>query len=327
MNRLAWKSGQVCGVLVALSLLGSGGCARKRTPLIAVIPETTAEEIWESAHFEAARIADGWHWDTYWNGPSREDDLPQQIEIMDRQMEHGAEGIILAPDHAVALISPVRAAVDRHIPVVIINNPLAASPGNDVAFVLNDDVMTGHIAAERILPHLKGKNDEVAVLGVNPNFLGSLTVADALKDGLHQHGASVGVIEQRLTTADFSQAEDAADDLLRRHPNLRAIVALNITHTRAAYKAILRAHQIDKIVLIGCEQDFDVIYKIRTGNMDSVIARDTRTMVRDAMQWIKRRREDHVKGETIIVAPRLVTRENLDSPEIQHVLATSGADE
>jgi ribose transport system substrate-binding protein len=144
---------------------------------------------------------------------------------------------------------------------------------------------------------------------------------------LHKHNPSVRVVEQRLTTSGFSEAEDAADDLLRKHPNLRAIVALNIAHTRAAYAALLRAQQLRKIALIGCEQDFDIVYKVRTGDMDSVIAKDTRMMVQDAMLWIKRRREENVKGETIIVQPRLVTRENVDSQEIQAVLATSGGDE
>jgi ribose transport system substrate-binding protein len=58
--------------------------------------------------------------------------------------------------------------------------------------------------------------------------------------------------------------------------------------------------------------------------MDSIIAVDTRTMVRDAMQWIHRRREGPVTGDTAIVAPKLVTKQNIDSPEIQQVLAVSG---
>jgi hypothetical protein len=33
-----------------------------------------------------------------------------------------------------------------------------------------------------------------------------------------------------------------------------------------------------------------------------------------------------VKGETIIVLPQLVTRENVDSVEIQRVLAVSGSE-
>src|ERR1700759_3838600 len=98
------------------------GCHRKQPQVIAVIPPTTAQEVWESAHTEASRVATSWGWDTFWNGPSREDDLLRQIQIMDKEVERRAAGIILAPDHAVALISPVRAAVAKNIPVVILDN-------------------------------------------------------------------------------------------------------------------------------------------------------------------------------------------------------------
>jgi ribose transport system substrate-binding protein len=291
--------------------------------MIAVIPETTAQEIWESAHFEAARIAGTWGWDTFWNGPSREDDLQQQIRIVDQEVERGVAGIILAPDHAVALISPVRAAVAKNIPVAILDNPLAASPKENVLFVLNDHAATGRMAAERVSHYLKGKHNEVAIVGVHPSFLGSITAADALRKTLQQYDPEVSIVEQR-TTLGTSEAEYSADELLRANPNLRAIVTLNAVQTRAVYDALSRAKLIRKVALIGCEQDFDLTYRIRTGEVDSIIAIDTRSMVRDAMQWIHKRREGMVTGETILVEPKLVTQQNVDSPEMQHILAVSG---
>lgn len=309
---------------VLLALTGGLGCHRKKSPVIAVIPETTAQEVWESAHAGAAHIATSWGWRTFWNGPSREDDLLRQIQIMDKEVNRGVAGIILAPDHAVALISPVRAAVARNIPVAIIDNPLAASPKGDVVFVLNDDVAMGHIAAERILPHLDARHEEVAILGVHPSFLGSLQVADTIRKTLQSERPGVRVVEQR-TIFSPSEAEDAADELVQEHPSLAAIVTLNVTQTRAAFNALLRAKLVGKVALIGCEQDFDLIYRVRTGEMDSVIAKDTGAMARDAMQWIQKRREGTATGDTIMVEPILVTKTDVDSPAIQRVLAVSGA--
>ena len=291
--------------------------------MIAIIPTTTAQEVWESARVEASRIANIWGWDTFWNGPSREDDLLRQIQIMDKEVKQHVAGIILAPDHAVALISPVRAAVGKNIPVAILDNPLASSPNEGVVFVLNDNAATGRLAAARVTPYLKGKHDEVAILGVHPNFLGTIVAADTIKDEVERNHPGVRFIEQRSTFGP-TEAEDSADELLRAHPALRAIVTLNVSQTRAAYDSLVRAKLIGKVALIGCEQDFDIIYRVRTGEIDSVIAKDTGTMVRDAMQWIHQRREGTVTGETISVVPKLVTRQNVDSPEIQRILAVNG---
>lgn len=318
------RSGFLYAAAVSSICGGLLGCRRTERPVIAIITATTAQEVWESARVEASRIANTWGWDTFSNGPSREDDILRQIQIMDKEVKMGVAGIILAPDHAVALISPVRAAVGKNIPVAILDNPLAASPKKDVVFVLNDNVATGRIAAKRVAPYLKGTQDEVAILGVHPNFLGTIVVADTIKGELHRDHPEVRFIEQRSTFGP-TEAEDSADELLRTHPALRAIVTLNVSQTRAAYNSLSRAKLIGKIALIGCEQDFDLVYRVRTGEMDSVIAKDTGTMVRDAMQWIHQRREGTVTGETIVVEPRLVTKQNVDSPEIQRILAVNGA--
>ena len=227
-------------VTVLLLLTRLLGCHRPEKPIIAVIPETTAQEAWESAHFEASRIAATWKLDTFWNGPSREDDLQRQIQIVDEEVDRGAAGIILAPDHAIALISPVRAAVAKSIPVAILNNPLAASPKEDVLFVLNDHKATGRIAAERVSHYLKSKHNEVAIIGVHPSFLGSITIADTFKRTLQQYDPDITIVEQR-TTLGFSEAEFSADELLREKPELRAIVTLNVVQTRAFYDALSRA--------------------------------------------------------------------------------------
>ena len=66
-------------VAVLLLLTGLFGCHRPEKPIIAVIPETTAQEAWESAHFEALRIGATWKLDTFWNGPSRAAGQPQPL--------------------------------------------------------------------------------------------------------------------------------------------------------------------------------------------------------------------------------------------------------
>ncbi len=56
-------------------------------------------------------------------GPSREDDLPRQIQIVNNAVARGVIGLVLAPDHAVALLSPVQAAIAQGIPTVIVSSP------------------------------------------------------------------------------------------------------------------------------------------------------------------------------------------------------------
>jgi hypothetical protein len=55
---------------------------RLPAPIVAIIPETTAHELWESEHAGVAATIAGTPWRTYWNGPSSEDQVVQQIALV-----------------------------------------------------------------------------------------------------------------------------------------------------------------------------------------------------------------------------------------------------
>jgi ribose transport system substrate-binding protein len=316
--RALWKANISC--TVAFSLLPALlACKQSKRPLIAVVPQTTAQELWESEHAGAAHKAHELGWDIYWNGPSREDDLPKQIQIVNNAIARRVDGLVLAPDHAVALISPVRVAVAHGIPTVIVSSPLGAFSNQDVMSVINDDEAAGRIAAERAAQYLSNK-DAVAVLGVNPNLLGSIQTANVLESSLRQRLPSVGVIERRSTSFSFAEAEETAEETIRSSPALRVIVTLNVTQTRAAYSAMLRTNSFGHIKLIACDQDLDLVFRLRTGEIDAIIAQDTRTMGRYAIEMIQEYRQGRRDRLRVIVQPVLITQQNVDSPKVQDVL-------
>ena len=304
----------------ALSLLlVLTACKQTKRPTIAVVPETTAQELWESEHAGAAHGAYELGWDIYWNGPSREDDLPKQIQIVNNAIGRGVNGLVLAPDHAVALISPVRSAIAHGIPTVIVSSPLGTFSNQDVMFVVNDSEAAGHIAADRAAKYLS-TTDAVAVLGVNPNLLGSIQTANSLESSLRIRLPNVSVVERRSTSFSFAEAEETAEEAIRSLPALRVIITLNVTQTRAAYSAALRTGSLKRIKLIACDQDLDLVFRLRTGEINAIIAQDTRTMGRIAIQMIREKVVSGRNSPSVIVQPVLVTQENVDSPEVQDVL-------
>jgi ribose transport system substrate-binding protein len=300
-------------------LLGLVACKQAKRPMIAVIPETTAQEVWESEHAGAAAAARELGWDIYWNGPSREDDLPRQIQLVNSAIARRVDGLVLAPDHAMALVSPVRAAVAHGIPTVIVSSPLGTSSNQGVMSVLNDDEATGQIAATRAAAYLSPRG-AVALIGVNPNLLGSIKEANALESSLRARMPGVTVIERKSTSFSFNDAEETAEETIRSSPALQVMVALNVTQTRAAYAAGLKTNSLGRIKLIGCDQDLDLVFHLRAGEIDALIAQDTRTMGEDAIRMIHEQLAHAQFSRTVVVQPLLITRKNVDSSEVQQVL-------
>lgn len=318
---IKWFDPRTRGISLAASalLLATLACKSSHHALIAVIPGTTAQELSESEHAGAERAARAFDWNVYWNGPTREDDFPQQIHLVQEAIDRKVAGLVLSPDHAVALISPVRSALARGIPSVIVGSPLGTSPSGNLVFVVNDDAATGRLAADRAALYLKS-DDAVAVLGVDPNILGSINRANAFESSLRQRFPNVRIIEKRSISFSIAEAEESVQKIIHSDSGLRVIVALNINQTRAAMHALHNSRSDGKIVLIGCDQDLDLMLHLRLGDINSVIAENSREMGSLAVQIIHERLQGEQTQSEVVVEPILVTRENIDTPAVQEVL-------
>ena len=90
----------ICSLSAGTLLLASG-CARAHPHTVAVIPEMTAQELWEAEHAGVASAALGTNWEIYWNGPGRKDDVARQIELVEAaiaQLETGLQSYTSAEE-------------------------------------------------------------------------------------------------------------------------------------------------------------------------------------------------------------------------------------
>jgi ribose transport system substrate-binding protein len=307
-------------VAFALALCSLSGCRFSDSRLIAVIPQTTGLSLWEAEHAgaEAAALKTGYQ--LYWNAPTREDDVERQIEIVDRAVRNKDRGLILAPDQSLALITPVRRAIARGIYTAIIGSPLSIPPEKNLAYILNDDEATGRIVALRMGKILRGKGS-VAIMGINPGLTASLVQVRAFESTLRQVLPRIHIIERRPRSYDAADAVQIAGQILQAHSNLSAIWALTAVEAGGAFVALQTSHKAGQVKLVGCEQDLDIIAHVRAGQMDSVVIENTFEMGYQAVTLIARAADgDPVALETKL-EPTLVTRENVDAPEVQRQLS------
>ena len=110
-DRRRWCRSRLA-VCLFLFLLISAGCAQ-RPRTIAFIPQETADDLWEPAHVGATNAARGSGFRVYWNGPTRPDDVQRQILLLDRAIQRGDQGTMIAPGQSLALMTPVLRAISR----------------------------------------------------------------------------------------------------------------------------------------------------------------------------------------------------------------------
>jgi ribose transport system substrate-binding protein len=308
-----------CSLTVG-ALLFASGCARSHPHTVAVIPETTAQELWEAEHAGVASAALHTNWEIYWNGPGRKDDVARQIELVENAIEQRDGGIILSPDHALALNTLVRRAVAQGIPTVIVGSHLSVPMNPKLAYILNDDEETGRLAADRAGEVLHGMGN-VALIGSEPGIAATVLRTTAFMHRLSERYPSIHVVNELSASLTSEQSLLGAQQVLERSPQPDAIITFDNAATRASFSALKSHERNSGVRIIACDQALDLMYYLRKGEIDSIVVENTFEMGYRAMNLINA----GGRGESIssyqLLTPRLVTRENIDRPDVQRMLS------
>jgi ribose transport system substrate-binding protein len=297
----------------------NGSCRRASPPTIAFIPRTSGTPLWEPAHVGAEMAARSTGTKIYWNAPTREDDVQGQITLVESVIDRRYQGLVLAPDQALALITPVRRALSKGTPTVIIGSPLPIPGGGRLSYILNDEEEAGRMAALRVGQLLAGKGS-VAILGVNPDIAGIMIRAHSLEVALAERYPGIQIVEKRLGSFNFPHDQQIAEETLRANPDLNAIVALTSASTRGTCSALAHNRQMQFTRVIGFDEP-DPVLLLRERELDSMIVQNSREMGLGAVKTIAALLRGQSVPPEVRLKPLLVTRENLESPEVRQAFS------
>jgi ribose transport system substrate-binding protein len=310
----------------ALALLAAVACGGKREPgrmTIAVIPKGTSHVFWQSIHAGAAKGASELNVDIIWRGPLREDDRDSQVSEVEGFVSRGVSGIVLAPLDETALAVPVANAVQRGIPVVIIDSGLKGE--GYVSFVATDNRKGGRLAGEQLAKLLGGKGKVVLLRytegsdSTNNREQGFL---DAMKDN---PGIQV-VSSNQYGGADVESAYKKSEALLSNYKQPDGKVALDgiFCPNESTSFAMLRVLQDNgwagKVRFVGFDSSDNLAKGLRDGQVDALILQDP---VRMGYLGVKTMVE-HLQGrpveKRIDTGVHVVTKENMDTPEMKDLV-------
>jgi len=310
----------MAGPICALALWATA-CSSPPQIRIAVIPQTEGNTLWDPAQEGAENAANPAGITIYWNAPPREDDVEAQIALVDRVVDGNYQGLVLAPDQSLSLISPVRRALARNIPTVIIGSPLLMPAGGNLMYVLNDDEAGGRMAAKRVAELLEG-HGTVALLGINPDIAGIMTRSRAFEEFLAANDPGIRIVEKRMGTYNFAHEEQVAEETLATNPNLDVIVAFMWSGIDGTLSALNSAHENRHIKLIGFDPSGFPPAFMQNACLDSVIREDTRAMGRQAIEMIHARIQGKTVPAAVHLQPKLITRDNVDTAEVRAMLTS-----
>ena len=335
------------GTLAALvTLAGCGGNAPKAKYTIAVIPKGLTHEFWQSVNRGAEQAAkdsteQGISTKVVWDGPRKEDDAKEQIDIIKINLSKRINGMVLAPQHSETMLGPVEGAVKQGVPVVVIDSGLQNEDAI-VKYIATDNYHGGELAAENLLRILRedGKTAPKIVLlryqtgseSTDRREEGFIKVIEDEIKKQKDAGAAETITwlsKDQYAGATKTSAIEVASPLINglRDKGIDGIFAPNES-SAAGMLQVLRSQKLNKKVrFVGFDSSDELLQGLEAGDVDGLIIQDPYRMgylgVWTIVQYLEGfdvtepPSKEHPNGKYLSTGEVFLTKANLNEPAMR----------
>jgi ribose transport system substrate-binding protein len=307
---------------------------------IGVVPKGLTHEFWQSIHRGADRAAadlkkeEGLNVEIVWDGPSKESDALDQINIVRNLRNQGIQGLVLAPQDSKQMVPSVQECVSKNVPVVVIDSgldeaELEKNPDLIVKYVATNNFNGGWRAAEELVKVLEkdGKTEPRVILfryqigseSTDQRERGFLKRVEKFNK---DEGKNINVISKdKYAGATIETAEKEAGPLLGQfRDGIDGIFAVNESATAGMLNAMRKQKQNKNIRLVGFDSSEPLLQAVREGDVDGLIVQDPYrmgylgvwTLVKHLRGYAVNR--DH---EQLGTGEEYLTKDNIDTDEMK----------
>jgi ribose transport system substrate-binding protein len=310
-----------CLIVACLFLVTCRNQAAEREPdhtfEIAVVPKSQSLVFWQSVHAGAEAAAQELKVRVLWNGPASETDFAPQINIVEDFINRGVDAIAVAPNHGKALAPVVEKAMNQSIPVTIFDSGIETD--KYVSYVSTDNYQGGVLGANRLAERLKGKG-KVALLGVVAGSVSTNEREKGFQETLKSKYPGLELVAFQYGMGDQARSLAVAEDILNAHPDLDGIFASNESSTVGAVQAVKGLKRAGRVVVVGFDSSRTLIEDLQAGVLDSLVHQDPFEIGYEAVRTLVDKLGGKTPERRIATKVYLVTRENLNTPEIQRLV-------
>jgi ribose transport system substrate-binding protein len=285
---------------------------------IAVVPKGKEAVFWKSVHaganigaFTANNV------EIIWKSPQTEDDRTQQISIVEQCIEEGVSGIVLSPVDNNALVESVSKAMKKKIPVLIFDSALKGKPGKDfISFVGIDNRKAGNLAGENLSKLLKGKG-KVVLLRYVAGQANTTEREQGFLEAIAKEKDIQLIVKDRYAGGSIDEAKKISTSLISQLKETDGIFCPNEISTMGMLLALRDANLTRKIKFVGFDAAIPLIEAIKSGEISALVAQDPSRIGHQSIKTIV----DYIRGKKVSLSidtgVYLVTRENVNNPEIK----------
>lgn len=326
VTALAFGASACGGAVGVRDESGGGGTQNKSGPLtIGVVPKTLGFSFWNTVKKGAqcaAKKAEG-EVTIDWTGTTTETDVSGQIDILRNLLTRQVDGLVYAATDAKALVQVSKEALNQGTPVANIDSGTDPRP-KQVPLYATDNVAAAVKAADLMAKNLGSGQHQIAIVQFQAGTQTNTERVNGFKKGLKKH-PNLELVDIQSSDSDVTQARRVTSDILTANPKLDGIFAANEPSVIGAVQAVKAAGKSGDITMIGWDAAEDEIEALKNGEISALVVQNPFKMGYLGVANMV----DHIRNGTELESAdtgvTLVTKENLQSEEVQKVLHPSCA--
>ena len=289
---------------------------------IVVIPKGRTTFFWKSVHTGVRLGGISLHGtEIIWSPPQIDDDIKQQISIVENCIKEGVSGIALAPADYEALTECVAKATNKKIPVLIFDSSLKGTAGkNFISYVSTDNRKAGTLAGNQ-LAKLVGLKGNVVLLRYVAGQASTKDREDGFVEAISKYKNIRLIVKDRYAGSTVEDAKNTCMGIIDKLKEADGIFCPNEPSTMGMLLSLRSANLAGKVKFVGFDASTSLIEALKKGELDLLISQDPSRMGFFCVKTLN----DCIRGKkyslSIDTGVRMITRDNLNDPEIQKLLA------
>jgi rhamnose transport system substrate-binding protein len=185
-------------------------------------------------------------------GPTPENSVQGQIEIVTTAATQGVDAIMISNNAGDQLAPAVQAAQDSGMKVVTWDSPIPSAQGEDIFIAQVDFAETGVVMADMALSILGDAGGEFAILSASPDAANQNAWIAAMEDALQDpQYANLALVDTVYGNDQSEESYQQALALVDKYPDLKLIMAPTTVGIAAAAKAMQDEGLCDSVKVSG----------------------------------------------------------------------------
>lgn len=286
---------------------------------IVFIPKSSDQVFWDLMRSGVDQaVAEEGNISLTWRGPAYNDDTDSQIRILQLYIKPGVDAIILTPTDRTRLVDSVKKVVQLGIKLIVVDSGIDGQYQQN--FITTDNFASGQQAAQQLAGLLGGKGRVLVFRTV----AGSASTDDRAAGFLAYMKANapgIRVIADAYGGGSAGKARHSASALLKQHPDIDGLFAVNESATDGMLRALREAGRAGKPRFIGFDSTEFLLQGLEQKHIDGLIIQDPHQMgylaIKAAVAAI---RNTPLEPDTIHTRTVMVTRDNYKQADIRKMM-------